>query len=559
MGVPANGIRPYKPTPFRPPTPDPLPPAPWITPTPEGLAWFLLSQLWGAWNAPEQTTRIPQQVAYSRAGIYRVGISRTTTIAGKICAGGASHFDEWTTTDWISFGQSSNRVTSLSISASGWNAPLECVGRPLAIRYAIQGSVTTEQSPSGSSYSLEPSPSSSFSAFEGGVSADVSITTVECDGAALPVPAAFVPIDKPRRPAPKPATSPKRKIPVPVVPRPQTVPAPAPGEPDPAPSPTPQEPGTEPPAQPPIPRPPSVAPPRVANPRDTDSGRLTNRPPQPVPVTPGNVVYPIPGGSPIGAPGPRPTPEGTAEELGRIEQKLHVLMNPQQNPPDWINLLARIAEVLLAVTASQQYVLTEECNPDNDPNYVPQSWTFNANGALTPTGAILNRIDALAAMVDQTVRARQVVCPPRRVLAQGNLVTVNFRSVAISANGNDRLRKVFRYRDQLSRPLIEHVEHWEEFQWEAGPVIVVSKGLDWGSPKVWAATAAEGKRVIGHAAVIAGVDLTDDRHQWVVTGSADPRYGQSGTMAVDDRGGEFLRVTSRPGPDGPPMGYSPVS
>jgi hypothetical protein len=90
-------------------------------------------------------------------------------------------------------------------------------------------------------------------------------------------------------------------------------------------------------------------------------------------------------------------------------------------------------------------------------------------------------------------------------------------------------------------------------------VIVVSKNLSWGTPKVWAATAAEGKRVIEHAATIAGVDLNDPKHEWIVTGSADPRYGKSGRMRVDTRGGEFVRVTSRPGPSGPPTGVAPDS
>jgi hypothetical protein len=57
-----------------------------------------------------------------------------------------------------------------------------------------------------------------------------------------------------------------------------------------------------------------------------------------------------------------------------------------------------------------------------------------------------------------------------------------------------RLVKRFRYRDQSGAQLEAHVAHWDSFRWEAGPVCVIHKGLEWGTPQVWAATAEEGKR-----------------------------------------------------------------
>jgi hypothetical protein len=115
------------------------------------------------------------------------------------------------------------------------------------------------------------------------------------------------------------------------------------------------------------------------------------------------------------------------------------------------------------------------------------------------------------------------------------------------------LRKLFRYRDQTARPLADHVDHWRDFVWQAGPVCVISKGLAWGVPQVWAKTAEEGKRVIRHAAAIAGVDLDVPEHTWIITGSRSPRYGQEGTMAVvQDRDGRFP-ITARDGSDGYPV------
>ncbi len=115
-----------------------------------------------------------------------------------------------------------------------------------------------------------------------------------------------------------------------------------------------------------------------------------------------------------------------------------------------------------------------------------------------------------------------------------------------------RLVKRFRYRDQSGAQLEAHVAHWDSFRWEAGPVCVIHKGLEWGTPQVWAATAEEGKRVIRHAAEIAGVDLGDPRGNWVVTGSLNPRYGRAGEMAVRRLRGGFLAVTKRDGAAGLP-------
>lgn len=120
------------------------------------------------------------------------------------------------------------------------------------------------------------------------------------------------------------------------------------------------------------------------------------------------------------------------------------------------------------------------------------------------------------------------------------------------------LRKVFRYRDQAGATLEEHTEHWRTFTWEAGPVCVIHKDAAWGVPQVWASSIEEGKRVIRHAGLIAGVD-PDVEGRWVVTGSLNPRYGKTGTMAVKVLRGGYLSVTKRDGPDGLPevAGYDP--
>jgi len=122
--------------------------------------------------------------------------------------------------------------------------------------------------------------------------------------------------------------------------------------------------------------------------------------------------------------------------------------------------------------------------------------------------------------------------------------------------GERPLRKVLRYRDQSGASLESHTDHWRGFEWEAGPVCVIHKGAAWGVPQVWAVTAAEGKRVLRHAGVIAGVDV-DSQGQWVVTGTLDPRYGRTGTMLVKGLANGAVSVTKRDGPSGLPQVATP--
>lgn len=114
------------------------------------------------------------------------------------------------------------------------------------------------------------------------------------------------------------------------------------------------------------------------------------------------------------------------------------------------------------------------------------------------------------------------------------------------------LKKRFTYRDLTGASLEAHTDHWANFQWDAGPVCVIHKGAAWGVPQVWAASAAEGKRVITHAGAIAGVDPNSEG-EWVVSGSLNPRYGQTARMGVTRLRGGYLSVTKREGPDGAPM------
>jgi hypothetical protein len=117
--------------------------------------------------------------------------------------------------------------------------------------------------------------------------------------------------------------------------------------------------------------------------------------------------------------------------------------------------------------------------------------------------------------------------------------------------GDKPLRKVLSYRDQSGQTLETHTEHWREFIWEAGPIVVTHQGGTWGRIQVWAATAEEGKRVIRHAGEVAGVD-PDETGEWYIHSAVNSRYGKTGTMAPKSLGQGAISVTMRAGPSGLP-------
>lgn len=231
---------------------------------------------------------------------------------------------------------------------------------------------------------------------------------------------------------------------------------------------------------------------------------------------------------------------------------------PWKFSPDWGSIMDTILRVMSFNDPGDLYRLVSVCETDAEGEPVSRAVEVDIPPGIRDAGASTRvRLKAIVELLQGLKDFKQPICPPERPKQQGDWVTVNFLSDEPSPGGSKRLRKYMRYRDQANRAHIDHVHHWEDFAWEAGPVCVISKGLSWGWPKVWAATAEEGKRVIGHAAAIAGLDLSDPKHEWVVTGSSDPRFGMSGTMRVERRNDGWIRVSKRDGPNGLPKLYGP--
>jgi hypothetical protein len=245
---------------------------------------------------------------------------------------------------------------------------------------------------------------------------------------------------------------------------------------------------------------------------------------------------------------------GIAQELGKIERKLEIAFSPPQweGPSfDWGDLwlaIRGLADFLKAQADGGTYEISSPCIKEGLPGSASDPLTRSWSGSWGPTGQVIARIDALAGLLQDHKNLKQPNCvEPKR--QEGEPVTITFLSDEASPDGERPLRKKFNYRDQSGAPLGAHVQHWQSFVWQAGPVCVIHKGGPWGTPQVWAASAAEGKRVINHAAAIAGVDTEAEGTEWIVSGTPDNRYGKPGTMRVSRKGGVWW-VTKRPGPSG---------
>jgi hypothetical protein len=171
--------------------------------------------------------------------------------------------------------------------------------------------------------------------------------------------------------------------------------------------------------------------------------------------------------------------------------------------------------------------------------------------ALKAPDAQMARLDAIVELLQASKNFKQPICGNEKPELEGDWRTVSFRSDQTSPYGKSRLRKRFRYRSTSGWSYDDIINHWKDFVWESGPVIVQHSGSSWGTPQVWAATADEGKRVIRHAAGEAGID-PDQVGRWSISGSRGTRYGVSDTMRVDTTGGYYW-ITSRDGSDARPL------
>jgi hypothetical protein len=278
-------------------------------------------------------------------------------------------------------------------------------------------------------------------------------------------------------------------------------------------------------------------------------------PQRPVITLPGTHVIITPGGTiPVGGDGVKATLQGIAKEVKRVEGKSAQLLKNTTGTGDLINklpaLLAAI-DILMQIferpLPSEEFSISAVCDEPLEDGSQPRTTV------ILPKEKWADRLISQSTVVPDLLQAhlgyKTPTCGSSKVPLEGDWVTTRWLSDEKMDHSGRRLRKLFRYRSQSTRDLVELSSYWECFSWRSGPVCVRHTGSWWGDPQVWAESAEEGKRVIRHAAAEAGID-PDQTGRWAVSGSRSPRYGMSGTMRIHVHKG-FPWVASRDGASWP--------
>jgi hypothetical protein len=235
--------------------------------------------------------------------------------------------------------------------------------------------------------------------------------------------------------------------------------------------------------------------------------------------------------------------------------------DPGSGPNPWAEFLREIAagvlgaglaraldELFKAPYSGTTYRLVSVCETDASGEPISEA-VEEIIPELPINDAILTRLDALVPLLQGQKDFKQPVCPPAK--AAGDIRTISFRSEEVSPNGKSCLRKRLRYRSISGVGLDGLIDHWKDFSFSAGPVLVRNVGSTLGTIKCWASSIDEGKRVLLHAFAEAGVDA-NQTGRWEVSGSTSSRLGMPGTMNVDTTGGYYW-ITARDGSDNRPV------
>ena len=229
--------------------------------------------------------------------------------------------------------------------------------------------------------------------------------------------------------------------------------------------------------------------------------------------------------------------------------------------PPWLDFLSdivggaignvisgEIAKALERPIPQYQYTMRAACNYKQDGSFETYTITL-------PEQPWETRVLAMQEMnmdfLQQHLLWKTPTCSGGGQSVSGDPVTINWISDEVSPASGTRLNKIFTYFDQNNTTLADTVAHWKDFTWESGPVVVSCAGTELGKPQVWASSVDEAKRVIQHAALIAGVDLTNA--EWMTGTPSSARNGVPATMRVLSRKG-VLGITKRDGPNGYPEG-----
>lgn len=432
--VPANNIRPYTIKTWRPPVPEPLRPAPLLGPKELlGLGLLVLAQLWGRLAGPARRTGSVagnySTETFAPAGVYEVTHRFFRTGSYTICSSGVAGNWSNNASTTESTGSLASPVSNFRVTTRSVATRYRCGPGPTAPSVAVveftytqaNGTTTT------AARTLQREGDYYSSGFDSQATTVGEVLSVKRNGVSVwsPPPAETAqPIEVPVAPTIRPAPA------YPALPQVPVVPIVPDGEPLPQPSTVPVTP---------------LAPARVlptpATPRAlpvpgsvaTQDGVVVPQRPAPVPTTPPDAHFPVPGAPPVTGNGPRPTPEGIAQELGRLEQKLARLSDPGPTGPGdgtdrlglLFQILGNVVEFLTSTQSGGGYGLSSPCELDDNGDRIVT--TVNYSGAPTTLGVVLNKLDALAGLLQVHKDLKQPNC--KQAPAVGQPVTVNFVQV----------------------------------------------------------------------------------------------------------------------------------
>jgi hypothetical protein len=416
---------------WRPPVPEPLPPAPLLGPK-ELLALGLLigGQVWAWLNGRPKTTKDLVPIEGLSASGDKAPANNTTPGTLTIQHPGLTYTGKQDCTG-PSFTVSSSSATFTINNAISWsvetNPASQCGTRDLVVRVKRLNQADQVVTILGTNFpngvgvnAINVALSFSWTG-TGAVPWSWPQEQLPApDGFTVPEikPDVAAPVQPPPLPTPAPATMPQVE--------PEVQPEVAPVAPGPSTIPLPQIAPTS-----------TVATPQqIPGAVTVQNGALPTPAPAPVPTTDPGSIVPWPGAAPIPGTGPAPAPtmDGIAQELGRIERKLEVMNTPTApgNLVDQIgnlqDLIGPIVELILAATSGTVYTLDSPCEVDGDGKRLP-AVEVEAPGGLTQFGAILNRIDALAELLQVHKDLKQPNCRGADVPVSGEFVTVNFEQI----------------------------------------------------------------------------------------------------------------------------------
>lgn len=137
----------------------------------------------------------------------------------------------------------------------------------------------------------------------------------------------------------------------------------------------------------------------------------------------------------IPANGPQPSLDGIAKEVGRIESKMASVMKsaPLRDSLGWdeiISTLRLLKDVFDGITDDEPqsaYQISSPCELDDQEQRIVFASTIAAS--TDKFGAIINRINAVADLLQHSKNLKQPLCPGQRFPVSGQAVTVNFTQI----------------------------------------------------------------------------------------------------------------------------------